>query len=219
VCVCVCVRVRVCARVSTHMHTCMSNLEGGVSPNPLDSTICVATNTMKHPSVLSQFPLAHSAPTALWCCLCSGLLTTQPYLPLGVVGAVAQSQRHRIQEQVRNAAASSSGHCCKLLKYLHPHPHWSQEGIYSSSQLAGIVRTSTPWPLRQSSIRSSCRGCFCTAPALPAPCVYIEAVPATLWNWGSPNPKESVTSLSRRRGTYTPCPLAYGVLAVSGFCQ
>ena len=41
--------------------------------------------------------------------------------------------------------------------------------LNSSSWLAGIVCTSNPWSLRQSSIRSSCRRCFL------ATSVYIEA--------------------------------------------
>jgi hypothetical protein len=37
--------------------------------------------------------------------------------------------------------------------------HWSQESL--SSWLAGIDCTSNPRSLRQSSVRSSCRRCFC----------------------------------------------------------
>lgn len=49
------------------------------------------------------------------CRLGPGLFAFWPYLPLGVVGDLAQSQWHRLWEQVRNTVVSSSEHCCKLL--------------------------------------------------------------------------------------------------------
>jgi len=46
---------------------------------------------------------------------------------------------------------------------LHPCPIGPKKAspLNSSSQSAAIVCTSSPWSLRQSSIRSSCRRCFC----------------------------------------------------------
>ena len=57
---------------------------------------------------------------------------------------------------------------------LHLHPIGPKKAslLNSSSWLAGIVCTSNPWSLRQSSIRSSCRRCFCSC---TVPSIYIEA--------------------------------------------
>ena len=54
--------------------------------------------------------------------------------------------------------------------------------LNSSSWLAGIICTSNRWSLRQSSIRSSCRRCFC---GCLAPCVYIEAALHSCFSWGT----------------------------------
>lgn len=77
-----------------------------------------STFTSSHPCLFVSLPVTI-------CCPCPGLLAVRPYL--GVGGEVAQSQRHRhrLWEQVRNAAANSSEHSCKLLSYPPPAPHWS----------------------------------------------------------------------------------------------
>ena len=87
------------------------------------------------------------------CCLCPGLLTLWPYLPLRVGGEVVQSQQHRLWEQVRNVTASSLNTASCSFNTLHLYPIGPRKAslLYSSSLLAGIVCTSNPWSLRQSS--------------------------------------------------------------------
>ena len=79
---------------------------------------------------------------------------------------------HRLREQERNTAASS-------FNTLHPCPIGPKKAslLNSSSQLAGIVCTSNPWSLRQSSSRSSCSRCFCV---WVAPGFCIEVAPTFL---------------------------------------
>lgn len=90
------------------------------------------------------------------CCLCPGLLAARPDLPLGLEVRWHESAT-QTPGAVRSAAASSSEHGCKLLKYPPPEPQWSQESISSkhSSPLAGTVCTSNPCSLRQSSLAFS----------------------------------------------------------------
>jgi hypothetical protein len=94
----------------------------------------------------------------------------------------SQSQLHRLQEQVRNAGASSSEHCSKLFNTLCLCPIGPKKAAFlnSSFWLAGIVCASNPWSLRQCSISSSCRGRFWGS---AAPSLYIEvtrpAIPDT----------------------------------------
>lgn len=68
------------------------------------------------------------------CCLCLGLLDTRCYLLLGVGGELAQSQRHRLPEQLRNTAASSLNTVVSSLDTLHPCRHCSQERTSSKKQ-------------------------------------------------------------------------------------
>jgi hypothetical protein len=84
-------------------------------------------------------------------------IACQPYLPLGVGGEVLQSQGHsksrwEMPQQASLKTATSS------FSTLHSRPIGPKKAslLNSSFQLSGIVCTSNPWSLRQSSIRSSC---------------------------------------------------------------
>ena len=79
------------------------------------------------------------------------------------------------QQAHLNTAASS-------FNTLHPHPIGPKKAslLNSSSWLAGIICTSNPCSLRQSSIRSSCTRCFCEVPG-----VYREVAPTFLLHYVS----------------------------------
>lgn len=107
-----------------------------------------------------------------WCCLCPGLLDAPPYLPLGVGGEVVQSQTHRLWEQVRKAAASSSQHsCCKLLLYPLPMAHCSEENIFSKQQFKIACHCLHQQPSVSHSPQLGLCGPWCVhrgGPAIPA---------------------------------------------------
>jgi hypothetical protein len=87
----------------------------------------------------------------------------------------SRSRWETLQQAHLNAAPSS-------FNTLHPCPIGPKKASFlnSSPWLPGII--SNPWSLRQSSIRSSCRRCFCGS---VAPGAYVEVrggptVPATV---------------------------------------
>ena len=113
-----------------------------------------------------------SAQISLCCCLCLGQLSAWPYLLLGFGGELVQSMTD----------SGSRWETVQLVWTLLPAPLIPSTCVLigpkkasllnSSSWSAGIVCTTNPWSLRQSSIRSSGRKCFC---GLVAPSIYIEA--------------------------------------------
>lgn len=91
------------------------------------------------------------------CCLCPGLPAVRPYLPLGVGGEVAQNQRYKLQEQVRNRRQAHLNAVTSSSNTLRCRPIGPKKAslLKSTSKLAGIVCISNSWSLRQSSIRSA----------------------------------------------------------------
>lgn len=108
-----------------------------------------------NPKILLLFPVPWTTPC--W-----------PYLPLAVGGRVTENQGHRLPERIRKTAASSLITAACSFNTLLPRSIGTENSslLKDSSWLTGFVYTSNPWSLRQSSIRSSCRRCFCGSPFL-----------------------------------------------------
>jgi hypothetical protein len=127
---------------------------------------------------------------SLICCQWSGLLATQPDLPLGVGYELAQSQQHRLQEQVRNTAASSLSTAVSSFSSLYMCPTGPKKTsiLDSSSQLSapavlglsGSYQSGPPAGNAGLSdspqIRSFCKRWFC---GCVDPNVYIVVSPHT----------------------------------------
>lgn len=130
-----------------------------------------------------------------FCCLCPGQLSAQPYLLLAVGSELAQSQQGRLRVQVRTTANSSEHGCTLLTPSTHvpivPKNSITASLLNSSSGLASILCISNLWLLKQLSIRSSFKRCFCSCSASS---VYTEA--ALLFLLQLFIPKPSVKHLS-----------------------
>lgn len=85
---------------------------------------------------------------------------------------MVQSQTHRLWEQVRKAAASSSQHsCCKLLLYPLPMAHCSEENIFSKQQFKIACHCLHQQPSVSHSPQLGLCGPWCVhrgGPAIPA---------------------------------------------------